>query len=173
MTQNENLTCLTLNGYEPGIAFDETQFEQARIEEIRSVLRKWFRKMKNINLKRSSYSLKHAMERYLGRERVWEGAVDGYVSNGELIYAMVLEGFDVRREGINAFFNISEIDYDAFNIVGSMYESQWHIPHTHVTLDRIFEVEPDSKGNYSALRYHIVRRAGFDKYRNSISFLIK
>lgn len=173
MTCNENLAGLTLNGYEDGIVFDENRFDAARIEEIRAVVRKWFRKMQNINLRHSSYSLKHSMERYLGRERLWDGAVDGYVSNGEMIYAMILEGFDVRRERINAFFNISEVDFDAFNVVGSMYESQWHVPHTNVTIRRIEEVEPESRGHYAAWRYHILRKGGFEKYRNSLVFLVK
>ena len=166
MLQYENLSGLTLNGYEDGREFDKTKFDLDRIEEIRAVVRKWLRKTGGINQHVSSYALKHTLERYMGRERLWVGVVNGYVSNGEMIFAMILEGFDVVQDGANAWFNISKIDFDALNVVGSLDCYQWHIAHTHVTLARIEEVEPQSKGEYSAFRYHITRKSGFSKYRN-------
>ena len=65
MIQNEKLTGLTLRGYEEGVEFDETRFDAARVGEIRTVIRKWFRKSSGMNFHISSYALKHAMERYL------------------------------------------------------------------------------------------------------------
>jgi len=144
---------------------DYVAFDEARMNEIRSVVRIWFRKMKNINVKHSSHALKYAMENYLGRERIWDGAVDGFVSTEEMILAMEQEGFDVKMDGEEAYFNISEIDFDAFRVVGSNNETQWHIPHTHVTLRRILEVEKDAIGAYVAERYRLRRKRGFEKYR--------
>jgi hypothetical protein len=45
----------------------------------------------------SSYGLKHAVER----------AYDCYIANGTLIAAAIAEGFLVKRDGINAQFNIT------------------------------------------------------------------
>lgn len=173
MIHSEKLAGLTLRGYEEGAEFDETLFDVTRIDELRSVVRQWFRKTSGINLHVSSYSLKHAMERYLGRERLWDGVIDGYVSNGEMIYAMVLEGFTVARNEVDVWFNISKIDFDAFNIVASLDAYQWHIAHTHVTLARIEEVSPELKGEYSAYRYHITRKDGFSRYRQSLVTIIE
>lgn len=167
MGQSELLKGLTLHGYDSERSFDESEFNQERIEEIRMVVRMWFRKMRAINLRWNSYYLKHSVERYLGGDRIWNGTVSGHIANGELIYAMILEGFDVLKDGQYALFNISEIDFCALCIAGSRFTTHWYLPHTHVTLRRLLEVEPDSAGNYQACRYHIVRKGGFEKYRTA------
>ena len=56
-----------------------------------------FSKLKNINKNGSSYGLKHIAEREIG-----------YITNGELIAAALMEGFDVMIEGPNGYFNISQ-----------------------------------------------------------------
>ena len=55
---------------------------------------------KTINKKRSSYSLKHTVERN----------INTYVSNGELIAAMIICGYNYRVDGINCYFNVSVIE---------------------------------------------------------------
>ena len=56
-----------------------------------------FVKLKNINKTGSSYGLKHVAEREIG-----------YITNGELIAAALMEGFNVQIEGPNGYFNISQ-----------------------------------------------------------------
>lgn len=75
---------------------EETFKENITINLVRNAIRKYFTKSKNINKDLSSYGLKHTLERHLGT----------YVSNGELIYAMHLEGFKIERDRINCFFNL-------------------------------------------------------------------
>lgn len=68
--------------------------------QCRAWLRAFASKRQSINTRAGSYFLKHIIE----------AAVGSYVSNGALIQAAILEGFEVRPIGprnLNAFFNIS------------------------------------------------------------------
>lgn len=96
---------LCYTGYENG-EFDETIFNKERITKIRDIIRFNLEKRKTINVKtEGSYQLKHAVERF---DKTQGGVkLGGYVSNGELIYAMIQEGFDVQRDGRNAYFNVT------------------------------------------------------------------
>lgn len=70
-----------------------------KISDVFLFVRGNFRKIKSLNYKHSSYGLKHIAERTIGR----------YVSNGELIAAMILQGYNYKPYGkINAIFNVSE-----------------------------------------------------------------
>ena len=53
---------------------------------------------KTITTKRSSYGLKHCVERSVG----------GYVSNGAFIAAAIFAGFKMKQCEPNAFFNVAE-----------------------------------------------------------------
>ena len=103
---NENyLKGLKLHGYDGNDEFDPLEFDMARVESVREIIRPRLRKVKNINRDYTSYGIKHRVEEQI------EASVEplrGYVANGELIYAMILEGFDVLRFGKNASFNVSE-----------------------------------------------------------------
>src|SRR5665648_753522 len=74
--------------------------ENKTIDLLRPAIRKYFTKAKAIYRGSSSYGIKHVTERHLGT----------YVSNGEMIYAMHLEGFKIARDGINCYFNVSQSD---------------------------------------------------------------
>lgn len=96
---------LDLHGYEGNAEFDPSVFNMERIDAIREIIRPRLRKIKNINRSYTSYGIKHRVEEQI------EASIEplqGYVANGELIYAMILEGFDVLRFGKNASFNVSE-----------------------------------------------------------------
>lgn len=89
---------LTLNGFEETVkGFDKTAFDENRIELIRHFIPSRFSKIFSFNTRNSSYGLKHIVERSIGN----------YISNGELIYAMYLEGYSIKRTGINCYFNLS------------------------------------------------------------------
>lgn len=93
-----SLNSLNLNGFGESVkAFDKTVFDVDRIDEIRQFISSKFSKIKSFNTRNSSYGLKHIVERAIGN----------YVSNGELIYAMHLEGYSIKRTGINCYFNLS------------------------------------------------------------------
>jgi hypothetical protein len=63
-------------------------------------------KIKTINYRHSSYGLKHIAEKHLGT----------YISNGEIIAAMILSGFTYKCErGPNAHFNVSEKSVSAIS----------------------------------------------------------
>lgn len=90
---------LTKYGFDP--KGEKIQIDSLR--DIRAFIRDKLVIQKNINLETSSYGLKHIAEREVGR----------YVGNGELIAAMILEGYDhVVSHGLNypynAHFNVSE-----------------------------------------------------------------
>lgn len=152
MDKQDYLKHLTKSGYEPNVDFDENSFNQQRINELRKVIRKCFRHGRCLSMmdEANSYKMKHVMENYLGRKIQHDGCINGYVSNGELIYAMILEGFKVRRNGRNCFFNVIPTDVralDAFTTLlkGNRYESMY--PARNI-LRRIEEVWPECKGKW-------------------------
>tara|TARA_R110000796_G_scaffold252631_1_gene389289 strand:- start:190871 stop:191227 length:357 start_codon:yes stop_codon:yes gene_type:complete len=68
-------------------------------------IERFFEKRKTFNRNISSYGLKHAIERCLNNEV--------HISNGELIAAMLLCGFDYKQfhqKGLNCYFNLNRID---------------------------------------------------------------
>ena len=73
-------------------------------QDLRDFINMEFVKRKTLNKKRSSYGIKHYVERRIGRR-------DKYVSNGELINAMIACGFDYELThpgSPNYHFNVSE-----------------------------------------------------------------
>lgn len=114
-TQEQMLTNLFYTGYEYyGYKGSEpyTEFDEERINRIRAIIREYLRPRKLMNRQtQGSYQLKHAVEHY---DSVVRGKLRGYVSNGEFIYAMILEGFQVEREGRNAYFNITSKETEEF-----------------------------------------------------------
>lgn len=102
-TKEDMLQGLTYIGYS-GIGFNPNEFKQERIEEIRKIIRVRLVKRKTINLLGyGSYKLKHACE----KDEMARGLLKCYVSNGEFIYAMILEGYMVAKCGVNAHFNVT------------------------------------------------------------------
>ena len=102
MILNNDLTGLNSSGFQNSeIEFNRDIFkENITIGIIRPLIKKYFVQTKTIYRGSSSYGIKHVVERNIGT----------YVSNGELIYAMDLEGFNIVRDSINCFFNISQKD---------------------------------------------------------------
>lgn len=112
---NENiLDGLTVNGYSGRKEFNSEVFDNNRIEEIRMLIRTHLLPTKNISSSGSAYSyhLKHILERYSFYTN--NQVVGNYISNGECIYAMFLEGYSIKPEndGLNAYFNVSERSVD-------------------------------------------------------------
>lgn len=105
MDQVNDLTGLRRNGFQNGNEeFDPSVFADSKvIDTLRFEIRKYFSKTKTFYRNSSSYGLKHIAEDHIGT----------YVSNGEFIYAMHLEGFRISRETINCYFNISKQDVDS------------------------------------------------------------
>lgn len=81
-------------------------FDMKRVNEIVRILGGRVEKKKAIERGITSYGIKHIVER---QPESRNGLLGGYVSNGELIYAMSLLGFDVVWIGDsrNACFNVS------------------------------------------------------------------
>lgn len=101
----KKLQWLTYTGYEAGARFSKLEFREERIEAIRSIIRSRLEMRKTINEKTpSSYYLKHCVE---SQVEALGDPLNGYVSNGEFIYAMILEGYDVEVDGRNAYFNLA------------------------------------------------------------------
>lgn len=68
-------------------------------------IERYLTKRKTINKSISSYGLKHAIERIMYNEI--------HVSNGEVIAAMIICGYDIqplRKSGLNCHFNLNTID---------------------------------------------------------------
>lgn len=74
---------------------------------------------KNFTTRCSSYTIKHAAERFLRETSYKNNKSDAYVGNGVLIIAMILCNFEfkpINKESINAYFKFSyqslkDIDY--------------------------------------------------------------
>lgn len=115
-TKEDMLEGLYNTGYE--IRAEEgnkpwNEFESERIEKIREIIRGNLekRKTERVNLLGyGSYALKHAVEKDVNAR----GILKCYVSNGEFIYAMILEGYNVKREGRNAYFNVTLASAERF-----------------------------------------------------------
>lgn len=80
------------------------------LKAARDVIACYFRPIESINNRRSSYGLKHIVERYLNKET---NGVINYVSNGTLILAMYDAGYKIKRSNLNhpspnCSFNVSE-----------------------------------------------------------------
>lgn len=100
MLDKKQIKGLTRFGFTDSAEYAEpTEFNN--VERIRKAVRVLLEKRKTINKQRSSYWLKHYVEREL----------QDYVANGELIYAMHLEGYKIQRvwDGSNAYFNIKTL----------------------------------------------------------------
>ncbi len=99
MKNKNDLRGLNLVGFQNSDEdFTSVFNDNKTVELLRPEIRKYFSKIKTVNRNNSSYGLKHIAERHLGT----------YVSNGELIYAMHLEGYKIYRESINCSFNVSQ-----------------------------------------------------------------
>lgn len=90
-------TELSKNGFD-GSARPEDQIAIAELTDIRDYIQAYFPPPRvRFNQKQSSYDLKHRLERKLDR----------YVSNGELIAAMILCGYSYSIvDGLNCIFNM-------------------------------------------------------------------
>lgn len=114
-TKEEMLSNLFYTGYEYygyNKSISYTEFDPKRIKRIRRIINMFLYARKTINRQaEGSYKLKHAVERY---DSVTGEQLGGYVSNGEFIYAMILEGFQVERDGRNAYFNITSKETEEF-----------------------------------------------------------
>lgn len=106
MEYSNDLSGLNKNGFQNYTdKFDITVFKDNKtINLLRPIIKKYFSEAKNIYRNASSYGLKHTLEAHIGT----------YVSNGELIYAMHLEGFKISRDTI-CFFNIKGSDIRVLN----------------------------------------------------------
>lgn len=104
MDNNDILFGLTPTGYKFGSPFKKETFNKKRINKIRNFVRVYLAPTKNVNLKTASaYNIKHYIEKSIYARDYGIG----YVGCGELIYAMYLEGYQVKRVNNNAYFNIS------------------------------------------------------------------
>lgn len=104
---NNQLGGLNLNGFSSNPeTFDKAPFVNNKIvTQIRPILAQYFQKTKTFYTGISSYGLKHIVERHIGL----------YVTNGELIYAMAMEGFEFKPNRINCYFNIKGSEVKQFN----------------------------------------------------------
>lgn len=92
----------------PGLmnyGFSSMQNNQApidfdRVERLIPLCKSLFKPIKSLNKRHSSYSLKHVVENIIG----------DYVSNGELISAMIILGYSFKiahYDSPNCYFNVS------------------------------------------------------------------
>ena len=82
---------------------DADAIDVGSLADLRNFINGTLNKVTAINKNVSSYGLKHICEDFLGK----------YVSNGELIAAMILCNFDYKRisdTSPNAYFNVSMKD---------------------------------------------------------------
>ena len=116
MEKIEVLTGLREHGFTSKIGFDPSIFKTERIDAIRTIIREHLTPIKRISAYEAgrSYTLKHKFEDYASR--TGNAVLGNYVTNGECIYAMYLEGYMVKREkdGQSAYFNVSKKSFEKF-----------------------------------------------------------
>lgn len=74
------------------------------LKDIREFIRNNFKNRQSINFRTTSYELKHIAEDNIKSHK-------GYVSNGDLIASMILEGYQYKEypeNSSNACFNITQ-----------------------------------------------------------------
>ena len=76
----------------------ERDFDEKSIEAARKIIRENLEKSPKVSKDKSSYGYKHVVEDVMG----------DYLANGELIVAMIGEGFSFKRDDINCFFNVTK-----------------------------------------------------------------
>jgi len=101
---------LFINGFSTNRDTVNEPIDISSLEVVRNFIRDNFRKNKTINIKVGSYKLKHIAEKNIEN-------VGGYVSNGNLIASMILEGYEYKKDGKNspnAYFNLSQLSIRRF-----------------------------------------------------------
>lgn len=90
-------TDLNRNGLD-NLGDGSKSFDPNLINRIRQVIRNNFVPTKRVRIQSGShsYSLKHRVEKNINQ----------YCSNGDLILAMIYEGYIFKRDAINCFFNV-------------------------------------------------------------------
>lgn len=94
---------------------DRTKLSWERVEWVLNWVLDHLSRRSTLNHKISSYVLKHVMERN----------IDSYVANGEMIAAMYLAGYNVKREDIrnngpNAVFNLDPKCLERLRLISSL-----------------------------------------------------
>ena len=107
---DDELIGLTTAGFSGSDHLKINEFNMLELKAARDVIACYFRPIESINNRRSSYGLKHIVERYLNKET---NGVIYYVSNGTLILAMYDAGYKIKRSNLNhpspnCSFNVSE-----------------------------------------------------------------
>lgn len=140
MEHKNDLKGLDSSGFQNFVTeFNSDIFKENKtIDLLRPAIRKYLTKTKAIYRGSSSYGIKHMAERHLGT----------YVSNGELIYAMHLEGFKIVRDGINCYFNVSQSDLRLLRNVKPILET------LSVPLNREIFDYLKYKKSYLKFKYH-------------------
>lgn len=87
---------LTQNGFDFS-SQDDNHIDLDKLDHIVEYIEMWFDKTKTIRKRQSSYGLKHLIERNTGT----------YISNGDLIAAMIICGYRYQKDGINCYFNVT------------------------------------------------------------------
>jgi len=123
--KNNVLCGLRKHGYTDKNGFIESVFSKDRIDAVREIIKTHLIPIKNVSYHYGarSYVLKHVIERFAYHNN--NTILGNYITNGECIYAMYLEGYTVKRDsdGKNARFNVSKRSVDALQAVVSKIES--------------------------------------------------
>lgn len=104
---SQELQNLTYIGFKGSSEFSVEEFSEKELSWAFKFAKACGTPIKSINTKRSSYRIKHIAERWA---KIMSHDEVNYISNGTLILAMVIAGFQCRRlpDSLNAQFNVSE-----------------------------------------------------------------
>ena len=160
---------LTPEGYDLNKPFDASFIDGRRVAEIRSVIRKFFISRSSVNTDYTASQLARDFSAYLGGDRKHEGAVRGDVLPGELIYAMVTEGYVSKRCHFNdAVFNLSAASVRAFLLEAHRDVDPRLRSGVMKTLEHLSSVEPFHREWYHLSKHgsglKLTRVGGFDHY---------
>lgn len=110
---------LTQSGFCPPMSESDRVFYASRIAYLLEAIPHLLKPRSTLNTMMGSYGLKHYVERHIG----------GYVSNGELIVAMLLLEYKMKRieDSPNCFFNHSLL-CDEENPVFKPVSKEWTSP---------------------------------------------
>lgn len=104
MKKTNDLSGLSLYGFDSSVQGVDTSVfanQKELIKKVVTVINKYFSKNNFFCYTSSSFGIKCLIQDYCNQLNI---------PHGVLIYAMHSEGFLLKRDGKNAFFNIKEID---------------------------------------------------------------
>ena len=109
--------------YEDDPDFLEGTFDKSRMGILTNLVEYSFKKSKTYYMQENSSRIKHYINKLCKYQTVWD-LED--IQEGEVIYAMYLAGFEVKRKGDRAYFKITSASCHKLYSEANTAEHEFH-----------------------------------------------